>query len=79
MAQDLYKLIKGVDRIPHDDREYQQYVLDVFQRFSEDPLKNDKVICGIKRIVASLKDPGIDKPAESKDEARKRKKERVCC
>jgi len=68
-----------VDRIPHRDREYQKYVLNVFATFSEDPLKNDKVVCGIKPIVASLKDSALDKYAESKDETRKRKKDRMCC
>lgn len=55
-AQDLYMLINGCQTISIYDQGYKSYILDVFRLFPEDPLKNDKVKCGIKGIVKNFHD-----------------------
>ena len=49
-------LINGCQTISPHDSSYKQYILNVFRLFPEDPLKNDKVKCGIKCIVQNFHD-----------------------
>ena len=50
-AQSLFKIIYQIDNINSNDTRYQNYVLNVFKNFPEDPLANSKVACALKSYL----------------------------
>ena len=40
-AYDMYKLIMDRDKIEPDDLQYQEYILNVFKNFPENPVHDD--------------------------------------